>query len=285
MSTTTTAVKRGALPVLLAGTFMIVLDFFIVNVALPSMQHSLHAGQVPVAQVIRRFRELGMPVDEVRSMLNAPDDETRNKVIIAHLDRMEAQLAETTSTVVSLRGLLEGPALTEPVEYRHVAPFTALAITSRLRVEEFEAWWGRAFSELRAELANTGLKRAGPDGALYPGEFFELEEAEVTAYVPVTEGAGGSRPASGGAELVEIPGAELAVMVHEGGYGDTDRTYGALGTAVTTRGLGVDGPIREHYLLPGEKHHGETLIDQGFLVSWVHQFGVECWDDGRNPLG
>ena len=208
------------------------------------------AGQVPVAQVIRRFRELGMPVDEVRSMLNAPDDDTRNKVIIAHLDRMEAQLAETTSTVVSLRGLLEGPALSEPVEYRHVAPFNALAITSRLRVEEFEAWWGRAFAELRAELAVTGLTRSGPDGALYPGEFFELEEAEVTAYVPVVDNTGGSRPAGwGDAELVEIPGAELAVMLHEGGYGDTDRTYGALGTAVTTRGLGVDGPIREHYLV------------------------------------
>lgn len=207
------------------------------------------AGQVPVAQVIRRFRELGMPVDEVRSMLNAPDDDTRNKVIIAHLDRMEAQLAETTSTVVSLRGLLEGPALSEPVEYRHVAPFNALAITSRLRVDEFEAWWGRAFGELRAELADSGLTRSGPDGALYPGEFFELEEAEVTAYVPVVDNTGGSRPTDGGAELVEIPGAELAVMVHEGGYGDTDRTYGALGTAVTTRGLGVDGPIREHYLV------------------------------------
>ena len=34
---TTTAPTRGTLPVLMAGTFMIVLDFFIVNVALPSM--------------------------------------------------------------------------------------------------------------------------------------------------------------------------------------------------------------------------------------------------------
>jgi EmrB/QacA subfamily drug resistance transporter len=34
----------ASLPVLLAGTFMIVLDFFIVNVALPSMQADLHAS-------------------------------------------------------------------------------------------------------------------------------------------------------------------------------------------------------------------------------------------------
>ena len=33
--------KWLALPVLLAGTFLVVLDFFIVNVALPSMQREL----------------------------------------------------------------------------------------------------------------------------------------------------------------------------------------------------------------------------------------------------
>lgn len=33
----------SALPVILTGTFMVVLDFFIVNVALPSMQAGLHA--------------------------------------------------------------------------------------------------------------------------------------------------------------------------------------------------------------------------------------------------
>ncbi len=30
-------------------------------------------GQVPIAQVIRRFRDLDMPLEEIRSVLNAPD--------------------------------------------------------------------------------------------------------------------------------------------------------------------------------------------------------------------
>jgi MFS family permease len=55
MSTTTTPTNRGALPVLLAGTFMIVLDFFIVNVALPSMQHSLHAGYATLEWVVAGY--------------------------------------------------------------------------------------------------------------------------------------------------------------------------------------------------------------------------------------
>src|SRR6202042_1290739 len=43
------------LAVLLAGTFMIVLDFFIVNVALPSMQARLHAGTSALEWVVAGY--------------------------------------------------------------------------------------------------------------------------------------------------------------------------------------------------------------------------------------
>src|SRR5215510_11056658 len=44
-----------ALPVLMAGTFMIVLDFFIVNVALPSMQLDLHASVATIEWVVAGY--------------------------------------------------------------------------------------------------------------------------------------------------------------------------------------------------------------------------------------
>jgi EmrB/QacA subfamily drug resistance transporter len=44
-----------ALPVLMAGTFMIVLDFFIVNVALPSMQAHLHASASSLEWVVAGY--------------------------------------------------------------------------------------------------------------------------------------------------------------------------------------------------------------------------------------
>ena len=43
------------LPVVLAGTFMVVLDFFIVNVALPSMQTELHAGTAALEWVVAGY--------------------------------------------------------------------------------------------------------------------------------------------------------------------------------------------------------------------------------------
>src|SRR5436305_12666340 len=45
-------------------------------------------GQVPVAQVIRRFRDLDMPLDQVRAVLTAPSVESRTKALIAHMNSM-----------------------------------------------------------------------------------------------------------------------------------------------------------------------------------------------------
>lgn len=47
--------KWAALAVLMAGTFMIVLDFFIVNVALPSMQSELHASTSALEWVVAGY--------------------------------------------------------------------------------------------------------------------------------------------------------------------------------------------------------------------------------------
>lgn len=49
------ASRWSALPVVLAGTFMVVLDFFIVNVALPSMQADLHAGSAAIEWVVAGY--------------------------------------------------------------------------------------------------------------------------------------------------------------------------------------------------------------------------------------
>ena len=53
------------------------------------------AGQIPTAQVIRRLRDLEMPVADVKAVLAAPDAPARNALIAAHLNRLEAGLAQT----------------------------------------------------------------------------------------------------------------------------------------------------------------------------------------------
>src|SRR5829696_2021288 len=53
--TTENLTPWAALPVLLAGAFMVVLDFFIVNVALPSIATDLGAGQSSLEWVVAGY--------------------------------------------------------------------------------------------------------------------------------------------------------------------------------------------------------------------------------------
>ena len=207
---------------------------------------SYAADQVTAAQVVRRLRDLGMPLDAIRAVLLAPDPAARNREIAAHLERMERQLEQTQAAVSGLRALLGGTAPAPPIEFRAIPAVTALAITAAVSWADAVTWGSAAFGELIAAAADAGLTRSGPIGALFPGEFFELERGEITAFVPV-DGAVGARGRPGRVRQCEIAAMEAAVAVHDGPPDEADRTYGALGTVVAQRALAVDGPVREYY--------------------------------------
>jgi DNA-binding transcriptional MerR regulator len=195
--------------------------------------------QVPTAQVIRRLRELGMPLDDVRAVIEAADVSGRNAALSAHLRRMEGELEQTRATVNSLRLLLdEGAPSTVAITYRTDEPSRALAIRGEIAHDEMFPWLEGAFAELHAALE----QRADVDGALFSGELMEDEFGEIVALVP------GAGPTSGRIHMHELPGIEYAVAVHTGPLEEVDLTYAALGTVVAERAIGLDGPLRENYL-------------------------------------
>ncbi len=201
-------------------------------------------SQVPTAQVIRRLRDLEMPVEQVGAVLVAPDAATRNALIGAHLQRMEGQLEQTRAAVASLRALVETPPAPISVEHREVPPTRALAISETVTRAELGGWWAAGFKELYAAASDSDLPIAGPPGGLYADELFQREEGDAVLFLPVQ----GQAPARGRVRPLIVPPAELAIAVHEGAHGDVDRTYGALGTHVAEHAIGVEGPVREHYL-------------------------------------
>ena len=142
-------------------------------------------GQVPTAQLIRRFRDLEMPLEEVRAVLEAPDPAARDRTILEHLARMERRLEETQATVASLRMLLDEGRSPMAVGYRTAMAAPTLAISEVVGFDDAETWLGAAYPELEHALGATGSERAGADGALYSEAFFEAGAGEVVAFVPV----------------------------------------------------------------------------------------------------
>ncbi len=201
--------------------------------------------QIPLAQVIRRLRGLQMPVAEVKSVLAAPDLEARNRLIAAHLDRLERELARTRAAVLELRGLLERPVLQRAVEHRTVPPTAAIAIQATVDREDLIAWWQGALGELHAVLGAQGLKPTGPPAGIYSSEIFQHGRGDATVFIPT---AGAARAVGRGEPLVVAP-AELAIMLHRGTLADADLTFGELGAHVMRHEISVEGPLREQYLI------------------------------------
>jgi DNA-binding transcriptional MerR regulator len=200
--------------------------------------------QIPAAQVIRRLRDLEMPVADVKAVLTAPDGPSRSALIAAHLDRLETGLAHTRAAVDSLRNLLQPPDTTPAIEHRSVPATPAAAIRQVVEREDLLPWWEGALGELHASLRAQHLHATGPSGGLYPSELFQHERGEATVFIPVH----GPVRTIGRVAPVVIPAAELAVISHPGSLADVDLTYGKLGSYATTHEISVDGPLREYYL-------------------------------------
>ena len=201
--------------------------------------------QIPTAQVIRRFRDLDMPLDQIHAVLEASDLRTRNELISAHLASLEQNLARTQSAVASLRDLLAGPSAAAPVSHRRVGSTMAAAVTAVVAMGDLPPWYLGALGELHATLDARGMRASGPAGGIFAGELFTDERGEATVFVPTATEV----PRLGRVESVVVPAAELAVTVHPGSLADVDRAYGTLAAYVASHELRLDGPIREYYLV------------------------------------
>jgi DNA-binding transcriptional MerR regulator len=212
--------------------------------------------QVATGQLIRRLRDLDMPIEDVRAVIDAPDSTTRDAVLAEHLRRMERRLEETRDAVASLRALVEGSGHTGVVTFRSIEPLWCAAIEGFVSLEDVHDWLLAAYGELARHLGALGLTPSGPAGALYAADVFEVEAGDVVAYLPI----GAPIPARGRVSGRFLPAVDVATLVHHGAFADLDRTYGALGVEVAARGLAGTGPIREHYLVtpadtPDESQH------------------------------
>lgn len=84
-------------------------------------------------------------------------------------------------------------------------------------------------------------------------------------FVPLTEQPPGGTRLPARVRAYDVPAEAVAVLVHDGPFGDMDRTYSALGNWVLQRAAGADGPIREYYLPTGDP---EDLLAHRTEVCW-----------------
>jgi DNA-binding transcriptional MerR regulator len=200
--------------------------------------------QLPTAQLIRRLRELRMPIPDVKALLGAGDPDRRDALLAAHLYRLEKELARTHSAVAALRSLLGGGHDPAPVTRRVEPACTALGIAGTIAPDEILTWWNAARGELRLLVRENGLRRTGPLGGLFDESLYRREPGAAVPFVPVER-----PPASlGRARALLVPAAELVVTTHYGVPEAIDLAHADLGSFIARNEIAVDTQIREYYL-------------------------------------
>jgi DNA-binding transcriptional MerR regulator/effector-binding domain-containing protein len=195
-------------------------------------------GQAHSAHLVRRFRDLGLPVADVKAVLAAPDLTARDAILAGHLDRMREQLRQTEAAVDSLRRMLDGGSADVAIEERVLDGGPTISMAADVLRQDVTAWFWDALASLRAMAIAAGLEQAGPAGGLYDDELFTQDAGHARVYLPVKD----SPALDGTGARWELPAGRFAVALHAGPHRDVDRTYaGAHGRDGT-------GPVRERYL-------------------------------------
>jgi DNA-binding transcriptional MerR regulator len=201
-------------------------------------------GQAHSAHLVRRFRDLGLPVADVKAVLAAPDLSARDEILAGHLDRMREQLRQTEAAVDSLRRMLEGDPTAVTIVERMLDGGPTISVAADMTRQDVASWFLDALASLRAMATAAGLEQTGPVGGLYDDELFTQDAGHVRVYLPVRNSPSLD---STGARW-ELPAGRFAVALHNGAHSDVDRTYAALGTYATAHGNDGSGPVCERYL-------------------------------------
>jgi DNA-binding transcriptional MerR regulator/effector-binding domain-containing protein len=208
---------------------------------------SYTVDQLGDAAVIRRLRDLDLPLEQVREVLHARDPELTRQVLARHAVAMQARLAETERIVAEL---LSGPAPAThtPVHVRDEPAVHTVRIAGTVTGDAWTDWLAWAFGRLAGVLADAGVAPAGSAAGLYVPEIADDGPQSVEAALPV---ATPFALPTGEAEvgIGEVPAARAAVLVHAGSYDDIGETYRALGAWVARHAEPTGERIREWYVV------------------------------------
>jgi DNA-binding transcriptional MerR regulator len=220
---------------------------------------SYSVAQLTDAAVIRRLRELDLPLEAVREVLVARDPARTAKVLSEHGAVLRDRLATVRRAIDELYLALAAPASHTPVHVRPEPARVVLCVTETVTEAEWLGFLDRARILLRATASTSGAVVSGGFGACYP-TLLDDDAQEVIAFLPIAAPALVDAPArSAGVRVDELATTDVAVLVHRGSYDDLADSYHQLGAWVATNAEPAGAPVRELYVVgPGESDEPES---------------------------
>ncbi|MBM7787587.1 MerR family transcriptional regulator [Tenggerimyces flavus] len=203
-------------------------------------------SQLTDGAVLRRLRELDLPLEAAKQILLARDPAVTQRILATHQAAMRERLEQAQRIVTELQASVEQPSMHTPVHVRDEPAAHTLAVRGTVPERQFATFLGDAYPSIADAVRSASATPSGPVGALYSAVLQDEEAEPIEAYQPI---AAPVTPPPGPVVLSELPAMRVAVLVHAGSYESITETYRALGAWVAQHASWSELPVRESYLI------------------------------------
>ncbi len=213
------------------------------------------------ADAIRRLRELELPLEDVRRVLDGDES-----VLAEHRDRLVERIGALSAHVAELGRIVDGEEELVPEETQLSVRFELhiedldevrlLAVSREARLEDFKAVIPEGIEEAGSYLKKLGVAPSGPPVCV-------MSQPDADGVSRVTTGWPSDAPAAPPAEEVVLPATRALVLKHTGPSELLPRSYRLLENAIAEHELGTTGDVREVYardVMSTPPAEQETLI-------------------------
>ncbi|SMB85526.1 MerR family transcriptional regulator [Deinococcus hopiensis] len=196
------------------------------------------AAQISLGVRIRQWRQMDLPLEDIRQMLQSPAH--ANDVLRQHEQRLRHEIAARERALLHLRTSLQE----NTMEYRleHLPTLQTLSIRTLLHPPHYEVI-PEALQELMAYKKSQSYELAAPSFFVHHNEA-EGEQGVVEICLPVT---GGVEP-QGRIEVRTFEGRPAFIGRFVGPYDKTGEAYTAVVEEALRRGLNITGSTAEIYV-------------------------------------
>ena len=213
---------------------------------------SYSVAQLTDATIIRRLRQLDMPLDAIRQVLDARHPVVTEKILAEHGAAMERRVAQMQRSIDDLYAAVEEPILHTPVLRRLEPARTILAVDGVTSDAELQFLVGQACRSMIAAARASGAVIDGPFGGCYPPQLDD-DHQEFTLFLPITDPQLLPRRfVDRGVRIGELPATEVAVLAHRGDQSTLEDSYRSLGAWVAEHAEPGDQSVREIYLITAD---------------------------------
>jgi DNA-binding transcriptional MerR regulator len=235
----------------------------------PATNHRYYTpAQVRPALTIKRFRELDLPLADLRRFLeagaigrNEEGHSTAQQIVVAHLRRLEDRLGRTQRAVEALREILD-PRAERAVSLEVLPAQSVFAVTLDVPPGAGLSWYDAAMRDLDAAAVGRPVL---PPGGRYQHTLFTEGHGRATVYLPAEVPLPAEAPET--VRELRLPRRTVAVATHRGPHDDLDLTYAAIGSFTAQHGLRARDLVEETYLV-GPRDTDEPARWRT-LVAWL----------------